>query len=108
MEEVRPFGRSSIAGQQNAATLIALVNNIIQVLRRRRRQGLEPKVIQDEQVWAQIDVESAFPRTIGPTAVEMLQHLVDVEGTTPENLGGTLLGQEPGPGGFSLLPLVRR
>lgn len=48
IEEIRPFREIAVAGQQNTATLIAPADHIVEVLRGRRVQRLEPEVIQHQ------------------------------------------------------------
>ena len=53
-EEVRPLGGRTVAGQQEAALLVALVDDIVEVFWRRGLERLETKVVQKEQVRAQV------------------------------------------------------
>lgn len=78
-EQIGPLVRGPIAGQDDAATLITLVDEIVQVLRRWRAQRLEAKVVQHQQVRAQIGLESPFQGAIRPAAIQVLEEPIGVD-----------------------------
>ena len=49
-KEGRPFGRGAIAGEQDAAPLVPLIDHIIEIFGGWGRERFQPKVVQDEQV----------------------------------------------------------
>ena len=63
-------------GEQDAAPLIALVDNVVEVLGAGRQDRLEAKVVEDQELWLQVRVQAAGVGAIGATAVEMQEHLV--------------------------------
>lgn len=74
-KNIRPLGGSAIARQYDAAFFVAAINDVVQVARSWRVQWLETKVIQHQQIGAQVGLQTAFISAIGPTAVNVLQHL---------------------------------
>jgi hypothetical protein len=56
-------------------------------------QWLWPKVIQDEQIRAQVGRETAFPRTLCPAAILVLEHLLRVAEQHIQPLPGCFLAQ---------------
>ena len=92
-EESRPFGRRPVAGQHDAALLIAFIDDVIEIFWARRGQRLEAKVIQDEQVWTQIALQAPFEGVVGATAIDLLQHLVGVDEEHVKALSTGFMGQ---------------
>ena len=78
-KQVGPLRGSPVTGDQHAADFIALVHDIVEVRRGRVDQGFQPKVVEHEQLRAQIKLETLGPGPIGPATMEVLQHLVGVD-----------------------------
>jgi hypothetical protein len=91
-KEIGPFFGRTIAGQDNAAALITFINNIIQILRCRRAQWFEAKVVKDEKVWAQIGLQSTLITAVCAAAMDVLQHLVRIDEQDIETLAASLVG----------------
>ena len=66
----------SIRGQKDRAALIALVDDIVEILGPGRAQRLEPEVVEDEEIGAGIASEAGLARPVGATAGEVGEHLV--------------------------------
>ena len=94
------------AGQQNAAALVALVDDVVHILRRRRGKWLETEVIQHEQAGTQIVLEPLVESAICPAAVDVAQHLVGVGGEDIEALAAGLVSQGVGQRGLVISPDV--
>ena len=74
-KQVGPLSGGAIAGQQNAPTLIALVDQVVQVFWRGRLQRLQPEVIQYQQVGTQTGSKTPLVTAIR-ASVEMAQQFV--------------------------------
>ena len=59
-EEIRPLFRRAVAGEHNAALFVALIDDVVKVLRAWGMQGLEPEVIQHQQVGTKVGLETTF------------------------------------------------
>lgn len=57
--------------------IVSLVDDVIQVAGCRRLQRLEAEIIQDQQVGAEIALQTSVIGAVGTSAIEMLEHLVD-------------------------------
>jgi hypothetical protein len=57
-EEVRPLGAVAIRSQDNGAAFVALVDDIVEILRAGRPEGFEPEVAEDEQIRAGVAGEA--------------------------------------------------
>ena len=105
LEQVRPLGEGAVAGDDERALLVALVDDLVEVLGSGRVQGLEPEVVEDEQVGADVGGQAALVGAVGAAAVEVRQHPrgrdeQDVEATTAglvtERLGEVALADAGG------------
>ena len=91
-----PLVGCPVAGEQDATTLIAFVDDIVQVLRSRGPQGFEAEVVENEQVGAEVGLKPPFQAAISPSAVEVLEHLVGVDQENSEALAGGSLSDRLG------------
>ena len=73
-EEVGPFLWGSVAGEEDGAAFVPLVDDVVEVLRSGWRERLEPEVIERQQVGAQIRLEAPFQGTVGAPATDVLEH----------------------------------
>jgi hypothetical protein len=96
-KEFRPLTGGAVGSEQDTALFVTLINNVIEILRTGRAQWFEAKVIQDEQVRAQVRLQATFQGAIGAATVEMLQHLVGIDEehikTEPARLVGKRLSE---------------
>jgi hypothetical protein len=76
---VGPLGGGPVTGGEDAARLVALVNDVIEIRGRGIDQGFQPEVVQDEQPRPQSPAQTFRPCAIRPAAMEMLQQLVGVD-----------------------------
>ena len=76
MEEIWPFGGGAVGCQQDAAFFVTFVDDIVQVFRPRRLDRFETKVIENQQVRAQVGIDAAFQAAIRASAVDMLEHFL--------------------------------
>lgn len=74
-KDIGPLVRGAVAGQDDAALLVAPVDNVVQVAGRWRLERLEPEIVQHQQVRPQIGLQPAFPGAIGAATVEVLKQL---------------------------------
>jgi len=77
-KQVGPLGGCAVTGKQDTPALVALVDDVIQVFRRGRLERLEPEIVQDQEVRAEIDLQAAVQGAVGPAAVDEAQHAVRV------------------------------
>jgi hypothetical protein len=75
-KQLRPLRRRSVARNHNAADLVAFVNHVIEVGGRRSGEGLEPEIIQDEEVGPDIGGQAALKGIVSPSPMQVRQHLV--------------------------------
>lgn len=59
----------------NAPSLVPLVDDVVQVFRRGRDEGLEPKVIEHQQVWFEKGLEPSLQSTVGTPAGHSLRSI---------------------------------
>ncbi|MCZ7569800.1 MAG: hypothetical protein M5U01_14620 [Ardenticatenaceae bacterium] len=76
MKEIVEFSRGAIAGEHDAALLVPLTDDSIQVFRARRAQGFEPEVVDDQQIWLQGGVQAPPVGVICAAGVELAKHVV--------------------------------
>src|SRR3989449_378055 len=115
LEQVRPLGEGAVAGDDERALLVALVDDLVEVLGAGRVQGLQSEVIEDEEVAAHVGGETAFVGAVGAAAVEVRQHPrcrdeqnveASAAGFVTERLGEVALADAGGaPGGDRLVAL---
>ena len=101
LEKVRPLCEVAVAGEEDAAALVALADDVVEVLGGGRAQGLEPEVVEDEEVGTEVALQTSFEGAIGPSPIEVGQHLVGVEKEDIEALAASLVGQGVGQVGLS-------
>ena len=111
-EQLRPFLRGTIAGEQDAAALVPLVDDVVEVLRGRRSQWLEPEVIQHQQVGTEVGLEASFQSAVGTPPVEVLEHTIGVDEESGVAPSTGFVGQRLGEMGFdepiNMPPLGRK
>ena len=100
-EQVGPLIGGAVAGEQDAAALVALVNHIIQVFGARRLDRFETEIIQDEQIGAQVVAQPALPGAICPATVEVLEHFLDAHEKHIKALAGGFLTKRLSQMGFT-------
>ena len=61
-----PLLQAAITGQHQRAFLIALVNDVVQIVGLLLGQGLEPKVVNDQKIIAAVVLDAAIAGEIGP------------------------------------------
>lgn len=93
-EPLRPFGRGPMAGEQEAALFVALVEDLLEVFRPRRRQRVQPEVLQDEQRGPARPGEPPIERALGPAPGQMPEQVLRVRARHLEALatGGVAPG----------------
>ena len=92
-EQVGPFFGCTVAGEDDATSLVACVDDIIEIFGCRRMQRFEPKVIQHQQVGTKVGLKAAFQGAIGAATVDMLQHTVGVDEQSSKTLATGFVGQ---------------
>jgi hypothetical protein len=71
-EEVWPHFRRPVAGESDAASFVALANDVIEVFGSRGMQQVETKVIVDQEVGPNVDLGASFPGTVCSPTVDPL------------------------------------
>ena len=92
-EEVGPFGRCTIAGHQDTAGLVALVDHVVEIGGSRISERPEAEVVEYQQVGANVNREATLPGAVGTPTVQMSQHLVGADKEDVEPLPAGLMGQ---------------
>ena len=87
-EQIGPLIGSAVGGQQDAAVLVALVDDIVQIFWAGLLKRLEAEVIQDQQIRTQVERDPPFPGPIRPAAVEVLEHFLGVDEQHIQTLAG--------------------
>ena len=109
-EQVRPFLRGPVTGEQDTAAFVPLIDDVVEVLGSGRVERFEAEVVQDQQIRAEVGLEAAFQGVVGATAVEMLEHAVGVDErsgvATTTGLVGHGLGQMSLDSSIDMPPLV--
>lgn len=77
-KKVGPLSRGAITGEQDAALLIALSDDVVEVLWRGWSQRFETKIVNDQQIGTQVGGQATVKGIIRAPAVEMLKHLVGI------------------------------
>lgn len=96
-----PLCWGAITGQNDTALFIASVDDIVEVTRRRRLQGLETEIIEDKQVGTKIALQATLEGAIGAATVEMLKHPGDGGEVGIKALAARLVDQCLGEMGFA-------
>jgi len=76
-EGLGPLGVVAVTGDQDRSPLVALADDLVEVLGFLGSKRPEAEVIEDQEVRSKIDREPSLVGSIGPTAVEMREHLLD-------------------------------
>ena len=64
-EQVGALFWRAVAGEEDPPAFVALVDDVVEILRSRGMEGLEPEVIQHQQVGAEIGLEAALEGVVG-------------------------------------------
>ena len=73
VEGLGPLLKGAITGNDQRACFVPVADDLVQVLGSLRGEGMQPKVIQDEQVGSQDPAQQAGVGAIGPGSVEIGQ-----------------------------------
>jgi hypothetical protein len=110
-EQVRPFLRGPVTGEQDTAAFVPLIDDVVEVLGGGGVERFETEVVQDQQIGAEVGLEAALQGVVGATAVEILEHAIGVDEqsgvATPTGLVGQGLGQMSLDAPIDLPPLGR-
>src|SRR5215831_6462163 len=74
-EKVWPFRPIAIAGQDDRRFLVAFVDDVVEVFGAGPAEGLQPEVVEDEQIGARVARETLLMGAVGAAAGEMREHL---------------------------------
>ena len=80
---------------------VPFVDDIVQVFRGWQVEGLEAKVIEDQQIEAEIGLQAPFAAAIGPSAVDVAQNAVGVHKEGRVTLATGFMGQRLGQMGLA-------
>ncbi|MDY7029658.1 MAG: hypothetical protein SVR04_15310 [Spirochaetota bacterium] len=74
-EQVGSLLQGAVTGEHNATLLVPFFDDIVEVLRGRRVQRLEPEVVQHRQVRAEVGLEVPLQGAISAAAVDVLEEV---------------------------------
>ena len=100
-KKVRPLRGRAMTGDEHAAHFVAFIDHIVEIRGGEIDQGLQPEVIQHEQLRAQIAAQPFHPGAIRSAPMEMLEHRVGIDEQHNKTLPARFMGEGLGEMAFA-------